>query len=140
MALYLPSDPFHARAAKRASGFTQGMPFTLLVELELQNGIRRAVASKITTLQECDRILGEISRDERNGYLVRANINQTSHQTSHYAKARELSKLYAPKKAVRTLDILHVAAALLLEAKQFATFDTKQADLAKAAGLGILDA
>lgn len=134
LALYLPFDPFHARAAKRAAKFTQGIPFTLLVELELLNGVRRAVATKIAAPRDCDRVLGEIARDERDGYLVRANINQVS----HYTKARELSKLHTSELAVRSLDILHVAAALLLGADQFATFDGKQADLVKAAGLKMI--
>ena len=37
----------------------------------------------------------------------------------------------------RTLDIIHVAAALVLEAKEFVTFDTRQAALAKQAGLTV---
>ena len=47
----------------------------------------------------------------------------------------DLARRYVPKLGVRTLDSLHVASALELNAEQFWTFDERQAKLAKAAGL-----
>ncbi len=38
----------------------------------------------------------------------------------------------------RTLDIIHVAAAIVLGAKIFITFDGRQAALAKQAGLAVI--
>jgi predicted nucleic acid-binding protein len=38
----------------------------------------------------------------------------------------------------RSLDILHVASALELEIRHFATFDTRQQQLARAAGLRVI--
>jgi predicted nucleic acid-binding protein len=47
----------------------------------------------------------------------------------------DLARRYAPKLGMRTVDTLHVACALELKAKQFWTFDERQAKLAKAVGL-----
>jgi hypothetical protein len=47
----------------------------------------------------------------------------------------QLAQRYAARIGVRTLDTLHVASALELKAKQFWTFDARQAKLAVAAGL-----
>ncbi|HEY3615246.1 MAG TPA: type II toxin-antitoxin system VapC family toxin [Candidatus Sulfotelmatobacter sp.] len=48
----------------------------------------------------------------------------------------DLARRYGPKLGVRTLDSLHVACALELNAERFWTFDERQAKLAKAVGLG----
>lgn len=47
----------------------------------------------------------------------------------------ELSRIHTPQLGTRTLDTLHVAAALELKAERFWTFDDRQAKLAKAVGL-----
>jgi len=46
-----------------------------------------------------------------------------------------LAQLYGPTLGVRTLDSLHVACALELNAQKFWTFDDRQARLAEAVGL-----
>jgi len=42
LALLLPGDFFHTHAATVAARFTESIPYTLLVELEVTNSIRRA--------------------------------------------------------------------------------------------------
>jgi predicted nucleic acid-binding protein len=54
-----------------------------------------------------------------------------------WARARELSRRYAPELACRALDALHVASALALAVDDFYTFDRDQARLARAAGLQV---
>jgi len=49
--------------------------------------------------------------------------------------AGDLSKRHTIKEGCRSFDILHVATALHLNAKEFLTFDEKQSRLARAAGL-----
>jgi len=51
------------------------------------------------------------------------------------ANGFELSAGYSAILGCRTLDIIHVAAAFVLGAKEFVTFDTRQGALAKQAGL-----
>lgn len=50
-------------------------------------------------------------------------------------RAGELSRKHTRSIGCRSLDILHVASALELELKHFATFDARQQQLARAAGL-----
>jgi predicted nucleic acid-binding protein len=47
----------------------------------------------------------------------------------------QLARRHAARLGCRTLDALHVACALELKAKRFWTFDERQAELARAAGL-----
>jgi len=54
---------------------------------------------------------------------------------STYATSIRLARQHEPTLGVRTLDTLHVAAALELKATRFWTFDERQAKLAEAQGL-----
>jgi predicted nucleic acid-binding protein len=49
--------------------------------------------------------------------------------------ARRLAEQYTPRLGTRTLDLLHVASALVLQVEAFYTFDHHQGKLAKAEGL-----
>lgn len=52
-----------------------------------------------------------------------------------YATAAELALAHTHSHGVRTLDLLHLAAALELKAEVFLSFDRRQRALAKAVGL-----
>ena len=52
-----------------------------------------------------------------------------------FIEAKRLSAQWSAKLGTRSLDILQVAAAIVLEADSFHTFDDRQKKLAKAAGL-----
>ena len=54
-----------------------------------------------------------------------------------HSRAEKLSAQHTGKAGYRAFDILHVATALELEAKQFLTFDGGQSALAKAVGLKV---
>jgi hypothetical protein len=54
-----------------------------------------------------------------------------------WIEAERLSALHSETLGTRSLDILHVAAALVLGSSEFLTFDARQAALAKAAGLKV---
>jgi predicted nucleic acid-binding protein len=54
-----------------------------------------------------------------------------------YERAEELSRVHTRKLGTRTLDVLHVASALLLGSKSFVTYDDRQAALAKAVRLRV---
>ena len=53
------------------------------------------------------------------------------------ARARSLSESHCHRLGVRSFDLLHVAAAVELLAREFITCDLRQAALAKAAGLKV---
>ena len=60
--------------------------------------------------------------------------------TDVYRKAEELSGRHAASTGCRSLDILHVAGALVLGVRTFLTFDTRQGKLARKARLRVLPA
>ncbi len=54
-----------------------------------------------------------------------------------YAEARRLAQKWTRMLGTRTLDIIHVASAMALEAESFHTFDERQRRLAKAVKLAV---
>src|SRR5207245_3775892 len=52
--------------------------------------------------------------------------------------AAELSTRHSAVLGTRTLDVLHVATAVTLEARRFVSYDDRQAALAKSVGLRVL--
>jgi predicted nucleic acid-binding protein len=54
------------------------------------------------------------------------------------ARARKLAAAHTHALGTRSFDIFHVAAALELSAAHFLTFDLRQAELARAAGLAVI--
>lgn len=60
---------------------------------------------------------------------------QVSLPESAYARSIDLALRYVARFGLRTLDTLHVASALELNAKNFWTFDDRQLKLARALGL-----
>jgi predicted nucleic acid-binding protein len=131
LALYIETEAGHGLALRTAATFREAIALTLLVELELVNGVRRGLATRAINRQQHDAVFRQIPEDEANGILIRCAVDQTD----HYDRARDLSKKFTPEISARSLDILHVAAALLLKAPEFASFDEKQRVLAEKAGL-----
>jgi len=129
--LYVSSDIFHPQARKAASQFTIPIPYTLLNELEFMNVLQRGLGTDSLDQATHDFILREIAADEASGLLKRTSLNQIK----LYEKAGFLSKKHTPSLACRALDILHVASALILGAKRFASFDRRQRKLAQAVDL-----
>jgi predicted nucleic acid-binding protein len=54
-------------------------------------------------------------------------------------RAADLSREHTPRIGTRSLDVLHVASALELKARQFVTYDERQARLARTCGLKIIE-
>jgi predicted nucleic acid-binding protein len=53
-------------------------------------------------------------------------------------RSADLSRTHTPKLGTPTLDVLHVASAKSLRCRTFVTYDDRQAVLAKAVGLRVL--
>jgi len=102
--------------------------------LELRNALYLAVLRK--QIQEgIQRAAWQtIERDIRNGVFIRAQLDPDR----LHDQAAELADKHSATAGTRTLDIIHVAAALLIGAKLFLSFDNRQRSVAKREGLGIL--
>jgi hypothetical protein len=130
--LYAP-DAHTARAVARMRRQTLPLPFTWLHQLEFRNAIRlRVFRGEITPAQR-DASLNMLLGDLAAGVLLAASPPLTDVMI----EAERLSALHSETFGTRSLDILHVAAALVLGGTQVLTFDTRQAALARAAGMKV---
>jgi predicted nucleic acid-binding protein len=83
--------------------------------------------------QEARRMLDTLQANITAGWIV---VSPVEWQDVH-SIAEKLSAQRTMTGGHRTLDVLHVATALHLKAREFLTFDGNQAELAKAVGLKV---
>ena len=115
------------------AGRTDPLPLTPLVLLELRNAFNRAVHRQRITPAERDVLWQEVEADIASGFLVPTPVASPA----LHDKARQLSDRHTPALGTRTLDLLHVSAALLLGATEFFSFDQRQRDAAALEGLTV---
>lgn len=133
-ALYLPDEIFEPQARTISANFHRGIPYPWLLELELCNTVYRGLGRDLYDKRSCTAILGQISADKNAGILSVWSIDTGA----LFRHAMELSKRFTAAYSNRTLDILHVAAALEFRAEALASFDQRQRKLARGAGLHLL--
>jgi hypothetical protein len=128
--LYIHEPASAAMSAWRSR--TKGaLPVTPHGRLEIVNGICLAGFRKIITAEALSDAIASFEEDLAEGRYVDADILWRA----TLRRARELSRAHTPALGCRTLDILHVATAIELGLRYFVTFDSRQGQLAKAAGL-----
>ena len=101
-----------------------------LGELELVNALHLRLFRKEVLPRELREAYAAFRADLRNGVLV-----MTPLRDAVYTQSKRLAVAWTAKVGTRTLDIIHVASALVMGADAFHTFDERQRRLAKAAGL-----
>lgn len=128
------AEPGSDRVAEYARSLDHAIPFSHLHELELKNGLhlkvfrREAPAKRV---MECARLIDE---DYGSGVLSRPELNWFD----VFRRAGILAITHTSVIGCRSLDLLHVASALILEVRRFLTFDDRQAELARAAGMDVV--
>jgi predicted nucleic acid-binding protein len=130
--LYAP-DAHTARAVTRMSKQPLPLPVTWLHQLEFRNALRLRIFRNEITATERDASLNAWLADLASGVLAAAVPPMAEVLT----EAERLSALQSETIGTRSLDILHVSAALVLGLGTFLTFDQRQIALAKAAGLKV---
>ena len=127
--LYAPDA--HSAAAREYLLQAAG-PFLLTPfgEAELPIAIQLRVFRREITAAQAQAALERLAVHIADGVFQAAPV-----PLAMYDMARQLSRKHTATLGTRTLDILHVAAALVLHADSFYTFDRAQAKLARAAGL-----
>ena len=128
-------------SAALAAAYFQAMPGPLEVTTLLLYEFRQAVRFQIRLHRhnpakgypkpECIKMLTDLKADLVSGAAV---IIPGPWPLVHSA-AERLSELYTDANGHRSMDILHVATAIELGAKNFLTFDENQKKLAEAEGL-----
>jgi len=107
------------------------LALTVWQQCELRNAIRLSVWRGNAAATDATRAQERITADIANGSLIDAPLVWPD----LLSLAETLSAKHTVALGVRTLDLLHVAAAAGLNAKQFLTCDGRQLALARAAGL-----
>ena len=130
--LYAP-DAHTPRAVARMKRQRLPLPVTWLHQQECRNALRLRVFRREITPTQREASLNALLADLAAGLLVRAAPPLTDLVT----EAERLSALHSEALGTRSLDILHVAGALVLGLPEFLTFDLRQGALAKAAGLKV---
>src|ERR1017187_1181538 len=111
-----------SKAADAALGGRRGpLPLTPLVALELRNAFNRAVQRGRITLTQRDAIWQDVEADIAGGFLVPTPVPSGP----LHDKARQLNHRHLPLRGSRSLDLLHVAPARVLESKLFFSFDDR---------------
>ena len=105
-----------------------------LTLFEAENAFRAAVRDSRMDNDEIRAAMQRIHRALKEGLLVRREI--PAHQW--FPQAHRLSAHDKHQSAAGALDILHVAAALVLRVSDFLSFDDRQRELARAEGLETL--
>lgn len=131
VSLYLTSEGTSAQARQEVKRVSKPILLSPLSLLEIRNALNFGINRGEISGTQRDAVLTEIDAQIETGFfrLVEAS------QSSIYAKARELSNKHTPEFATRSLDLMHLAAALLSEARTFLTFDKRQIKAAIAEGL-----
>ena len=111
----------------------EAVPLTSFHELELINAIHLKQFRAEITPDETRLIMSRCEVHETNGIFYRPQLDWSA----IFSHAIDLSKMHSVDIGSRSLDILHVASALSMNADRFLTLDDRQTRLAALAGLKI---
>lgn len=128
VSLYLPDR--HSVEAELRMASKPRIWFVPLHRAEWMHAISQHVFRKEITALEARRAHAELEHDLGKGVWLKVNFPESVWDT-----CAELARRHGPRLGIRTLDSLHVAAALELGADAFWTFDERQAKLALAVGI-----
>jgi len=134
IALYLPETLSRAaRILVEQSG--KALRINPLQELELRNGIRQKVHRGEIDEGQAARCLRILDDNVVEGKMQRRQV----FWDTTFGRAEEISRRLAQKHNCRAFDLLHVAIAVVSEATDFATFDREQGQIARLAGLSLVE-
>jgi len=132
VSLYTP-DANSPRAIASLRALREPLPFTPFHRLEFRNAIRLRVFRGELSGPERSAALQALDDDLQDGVLVHTAIPWTD----TLRESERLGAAHTERLGVRSADILHVAAALRLQAKELLSFDVHQRKLAAAEGLKV---
>jgi predicted nucleic acid-binding protein len=131
--LYVHDDRSRAFCAWR-SRLGGSLPLTLHGRAEIVNSIALAVFRSDISTEAGQGALADVEGDLAAGRLVIVDLLWRK----ALKQAADLSQKHTPKLGTRTLDVLHVATALVLGCRNFVTYDDRQAALARAVKLRLI--
>lgn len=108
--------------------------FTPLHVVEVRNAFKLGIFRKLLTEAEADAAWRDLQKDLRDGRLIRTPMKWPS----VFRLAARLSEQHSAVHGTRSLDIIHIAAAKVMRAEEFLSFDGRQRALASAIGLRVI--
>jgi len=126
------SDSLEAIAILEEVGFP--LLFSHIHEIEIPNAIRLKRFRSEISKQEEEAAIRDFRTDIKEGRLIKPDYDLA--QVFH--RAEELSSLHSGEIGTRSLDVMHVAAALEAGCTTFSSFDARQRKLACLSGLKVL--
>jgi predicted nucleic acid-binding protein len=120
----------HSAEAERWMAAKPWIWFAPLHRAEWMHAVSQHVFRKEITALEARRVQTQLERDIESGLWVTVDMPE-----SVWDVCSDLARRHGVRLGIRTLDSLHVAAAVQLGAKAFWTFDERQAKLAVVEGL-----
>jgi predicted nucleic acid-binding protein len=132
VSLYNP-DTNSPRAARILATLSPPVLLTPLSQLEIDNALAQRLFRKEDTATQIRAAQSRIAEHIRVGLLAPVPMPEKA-----FTLARQIAERRTPLLGNRTLDILHVACAVLLNADIFLSFDDRQLRLAVAEGLRTL--
>jgi len=125
-------DANSARVASQMRHVKLPILLTPLGEIELANALYLRLFRKELVSSKINAAHSLFVKDIAGGIFELRSLSQVV-----YDRAKLIARKQTPQFGTRTLDVLHVASALVLKADAFYTFDRNQEKLAQAEGLTI---
>lgn len=126
-------DAFTEDARRLVETHHRPLMISPLLQLEYQTAVWQLVARGTLVETQAISALGEFERQQGLGRFLRPDIAEES----VWEEAARLSDRHTAVLHLRSLDILHVAFAILGQANRFWSFDDRQRRLAEATGLWV---
>jgi predicted nucleic acid-binding protein len=131
--LYVQQAHSAKAAAYMAAAHDAALPLTTLGRFELLNAIRLSVFRQQLNARVAAIDVLTIKADIESGVLAVISCDWAA----VHAEAERLSARHTAEGGHRSMDILHVATALSMGAREFLSFDRNQTRLASAEGLKV---
>ncbi|PYT58335.1 MAG: PIN domain-containing protein [Acidobacteria bacterium] len=125
-------DANSARASAKMKRADLPLLLTEVGKIEILNAVGLRLFRKELQPAEAKKVYALFRQDIEQGVVQIVPLPSAAYQ-----QAERIARTHTPLLGTRTLDVLHVAGALVLKADAFYTFDQKLASLATAIGLTI---
>ena len=123
-----------AEAIAVLTGYEVPWVYSLLHEVELPNAFYLKRFRGECTAEQLSEVLACLRRDVQTGRLRRPAIDAED----MFLRASDLAAKYSSKLGTRSLDLLHVAAALECGCADFVSYDQRQRKVAAGEGLRVM--
>jgi predicted nucleic acid-binding protein len=124
-----------SKVARHEARAALQLPYTQLHDLEVRNALRVLHGRGTLSAQEVRELTGQLDEDLETRRLMETRIDLFD----VFHRAGELSQTHAADLLCRSLDILHVAAAIELQCTRLVSGDDRQLRLARAVGIDPVD-